>query len=318
QLQADITYRRSVLLRLQGDVEASDRSIQTFLSNLGSEVMLAPEDLARLCLSQAINHAYHLRFEGAAGELLRVRRWLTDENCSLLWDHMLCVGRLKRRTGEFPAAKTCFELCLRSAGLPEPKLLLVKSALADVYCEMDELSKGGSYLSWADDLVRPEIQRLKKSCAPSSKGFRRLLMSLLEIKIKSDKHAEAGPMVKELLDIYAQLREPDIVDRLGHIRTLIAHARLAPSLEEAVRRWNDVIQLGTSYYPSDTDVFMCGVVYLHLYLAKYQQGFVDESRETLRRAMDVLGRNRRQFLIPGVETYLYHSVRSRVQSTTVW
>lgn len=319
QLQADITYRCSVLLRLQGDVEASDRSIQTFLSTMGSEVnMLAPEDLARLCLSQAINHAYHLRFEGAAEELLRARRWLTDENCSLLWDHILCVGRVARGRGDFSTAKTCFEVCSRSPNLHEPKLLLVKSALADVYCELDEPGKAGSYLSWADDLVTPEIQRLKKSCIPSSKGFRRLLMSLLEVKIKSGKHADARPMVKELLDTYAQLPEPDIVDRLGHIRTLVAHARLALTPEEAANRWNDVIRLGTSYYPSDTDVFLCGVVYLHLGLARYHQRFVDECRDNLRRAMDVLARDRRQFLIPGVETYLFQSVLSQVQSTTVW
>lgn len=58
QLQAKVTYRCSVLLRLKGNIKASKGIIKSFFSSMSSGVdTLAQEDLARLCLSQANNHA---------------------------------------------------------------------------------------------------------------------------------------------------------------------------------------------------------------------------------------------------------------------
>lgn len=85
QLQAKVTYRCSVLLRLIGDIKASEGIIQSFFSRTSSVIdTLAQEDLARLCLSQANNYAYHLRFENAHEEMRKARSWVRHEASSLL------------------------------------------------------------------------------------------------------------------------------------------------------------------------------------------------------------------------------------------
>ena len=316
QLRAKIAYRRSVLMRLKGDVVCSQQIIQTFLSSLSSSAnSLYVEDLASLYISQANNYAYYLRFQEAHME---AQRWAPRQDCLVLWDHVLCVGRLMRGQGNFQAAKTCFETCLQSPDLPKSKRLLVKSALADVYCELDEAIEEASYLLRAEDLVRPEIEQFRQSAARTSKGFRRLLMALLEIEIKKSNHGDAGVLVCELLNQFTSLEEPDIVDRLGHVRTLVAFARLSPTWEESLSRWNNVLIWGRHYNPQDEDVFMCGVVYLFLCLAWYHLGHAEKSKEIFQVAMNVIAKRRHQYFIPGVGTYLFRGIYSQVQSMTGW
>lgn len=73
-------------------------------------------------------------------------------------------------------------------------------------------------------LMHPEIQRLR-SFAPRSKGFRRLLLCMSEIHLRRGHFSDANIILEELCEIYTGLPEPDIVDRLGHMRTYIALAR---------------------------------------------------------------------------------------------
>lgn len=311
QLKAKITYRHSVLMRLKGDVKGSQQIIQAFLSSIDSRsIGLTPEDQASLHISQANNHAYHLDFQEAHKEVRR---------CALvcLWNGVLCIGRLMRGEGNFQEAKTCFETCQRSPDLPKSKLLLVISGLADIYCELDGTTGDSSYLSKAEALVAPEIEKLRQSFVPS-RGFRRLLLSLLEIEIKRGNHGAASSLVSELFGMYNGMQEPDIVDRLGHIRTLIAFARLSPTNEEAISRWNSVLTWGHLYNPLDGDVFLCGVVYLFLCLAWYQLGDINSSWASFQSALEVIRTKRRQYFIPGVGTYVFYQILDQVRSTIDW
>lgn len=62
-----------------------------------------------------------------------------------------------------------------------------------------------------------------------------------------------------------------------------------------------------AYHLRFENVHICGVIRLFLCYTQYQQGILDKSEESLQRAMDIL-RRKPQFLIPGIETYLYHCV----------
>ncbi|KAK3347591.1 hypothetical protein B0H65DRAFT_460897 [Neurospora tetraspora] len=110
QLQAKVTYRCSVLLRLKGDIKGSEGIIRSFFSMASSVIdTVAEEDLARLYLSQANNYAYHLMFENAHEEMRRVRSWVRHEESSLLWEHILCVGRVMRGDGDFVGSRAVGE-----------------------------------------------------------------------------------------------------------------------------------------------------------------------------------------------------------------
>lgn len=121
-----------------------------------------------------------------------------------------------------------------------------------------------------------------------------------------------------MLVIYDNLRELDIVDRLGHIRALISFARVSQALEDALERWTDVLVWNRFYNPFEEEVFTCGVVYFFICVTFYALGESERSFESFSRAIGVVQKQCRQFLIPGIGTYLYDEVYLQVQSITGW
>lgn len=107
------------------------------------------------------------------------------------------------------------------------------------------------------------------------------------------------------------------MDRLGHVRTLVALARLFPGPEEAWRRWEDVLVWNKVYNPLEEEVFTCGVVYVFRCVVWYKLGDIGNSVESFQNAMQVLRRERVQFLISGVGAYRFHDACDQIQSTVV-
>lgn len=167
-------------------------------------------------------------------------------------------------------------------------------------------------------MVEPEIEWLRLSSGQNLKGFRRLLLSLTEVEIWQGHSYKTDSLARELLGIYRSLREPDIIDRLGHVRALIAFARVSPTLEDATRRWNDALDWNRFYNPLEDEVPTCGVIYLFLCITWHRLGNIGSSREAFRSAMGVLKKKRPQFLIPGIGTCLFRGACEEVQSTTGW
>ena len=226
------------------------------------------ESFTALCLSQATNFIYSFKFRQAHNEL---RNWMPTAELSnkqehLLQDHVLCVDHLIRGSGYFQEAKTCFKVYLKTPGLNVSRRLPIKSALADLFCELDhrEAEKQTCFLSRVVALVSPEIEQLRLLQERWRKGFRWLLHCLIEAKIRQGYDGDAALLVQELLGLYSDLREPDTVDRLGHVSAQIAFARLSPSLNDAAERWLDVLAWDRYYNPLERDVFTFGVVYLFL------------------------------------------------------
>ncbi|OJD10139.1 hypothetical protein ACJ73_09922, partial [Blastomyces percursus] len=295
-LQARSTHRQSILMWLKGDIKGSESTIKLFLSSLNTEFNDPAwcEDLGALYLSQAMNHVYNFSFVESHRE---VRKWMSIADLPggqerLLWDLIFCVGCIMRGEGQFEGAELCFNTCLRTPELRESKRFLVQSTLADLYCELGYLHMKGQafYLSLAKAVVEPEIER---------------------------NYWDADLLTRELIMIYDNLREPDIVDRLGHVRALIAFARVAPTPEDALKRWEDVLLWNGVYNPLEEEVFTCGVVYLFLCVTWYKLGDIDKGADCFQNAMQVIERKQRQFLIPGMGTYLFHDVRNQIQSIPV-
>ena len=62
-----------------------------------------------------------------------------------------------------------------------------------------------------------------------------MVLSLIEIEIGQSRSDRAETLLLELLDVYNRLTEPDIIDRFGHVRALIAWARISPLREAGGR-----------------------------------------------------------------------------------
>ncbi|KAK4155546.1 hypothetical protein C8A00DRAFT_41824 [Chaetomidium leptoderma] len=316
QLQIDVAYQRSVLMRLKGDIQGSARTIQDLLSR--APPATPAHILGPLHVSQAKNYAYKFRFSEAHGEAKKYApTHLAEGQPDLLWDHIYGVGRILRGEGRFEEARQCFELCRNAPALAESRQLLIQSATADLYCELDyqQSQRHLSLLLIARDWLTVEVQALHPSSRSCSKGLRRVLLSLVEIQIRLGYYDEARLRVSQVLGIYDSLAAPDIVDRLGHVRALIASARIS-SLEDAEIVWSDALRWNKLYNPFEEDVFTCGVVYMYMCLVRHKLGNISGSRECLEKAQQVFKREKRQFLIPGVGTYLVDFVVNEVQTMT--
>jgi tetratricopeptide (TPR) repeat protein len=219
------------------------------------------------------------------------------------------LGQSYKGEGLFEDAKSAFEGCLAVMKPQDSERFLIKSHLADMYCEVEYLKRkelaipDATYLDEAEKLVSPDIKHLRNS-SRHPRHLRRLLLSLLEIEMIRGRQSVAERLIEEVLASYNNITVPDINDQVGHVRALIAWARISEPLE-AVVRWHTAFQWNKTYNPSEDDVFTCAVIFLFISLANYKIGNADESRASFNRAAEIISRKQPQFLIPGVGSYLY-------------
>ncbi len=98
-----------------------------------------------------------------------------------------------------------------------------------------------------------------------------------------------------------KLIEPDIVDRLGHLRALIP-----PS--EARKRWNAALEQNKACNPLEEEVFTQRVIFLLRVSYNLRCKVMIGGKAALDRAINIIGGKQAQFLIPGVGMYLFESV----------
>ena len=304
-LQVMIVHRQSVLLRLSKNISGSQRVIQEFLDQ--PQIQPNPKLhslLGLLHLSRAENLAYNFDYQKV---YLEAQEWGPGDNPSSLQLYMLrtklkVLGQSYKGDGLFEDAKSAFKGCLQAMKPGDSSRFLIKSNLADVYCELNYLqhkelvTPDAAYLDEAETIVRPEVERLRAS-GGRSRPFRRLLLSLIEIEIIRGRYDVVESLIKELLTIYNMFTEHNINDQVGHVRALIAWVRVSmPS--QTVARWRAALDCNKIYNPSKEDVFTCGVIYLFISLSYFNNDDVDRSWATFSRATEIIGRKKPQFLIP--------------------
>jgi tetratricopeptide (TPR) repeat protein len=324
-LRAMIVYRESVLLRFSKKIPESQRAIQQFLDRPFTGATPRLDCLIGLLhLSQAENWAYQFKYRKVYEE---AQKWEPGDHPTAMRLYVLrtkhsVLGQSYKGGGLFEDAKSAFEGCLAAMKPRDSERYLIKSNLADVYCELDYLERKKSvmadavYLERAEKIVCPEIEHLRTH-GRTSKHLRRLLLSLIEIEILRGRDRVAESLIKELLAIYDGLTEHDTNDQVGHVRARIALARIsAPS--ERVVRWQTAYHWNKIYNPSEEDVFTCGVIYLFISLAHFTLGDKHESSASFDRASEIISRKEPQFLMPGVGTYLYDFARRELWSAAGW
>jgi hypothetical protein len=323
-LWAETVYQRSVVLRLMGDITGSNRVLRGFLESADMCHRLHSNfNLGLLYLSKAMNHAYKFDFSLAEME---AKKWVpteaTEKQTDIAWHQIHLAGRVSRGRGSFKAACDFFERCLQLEPPQESKRILATANLADTYIELDYMRccEAGShntreYLDIAESIVRPEIEHIRSKL--SSKGLRRLLLSLSEIELRRGRFDRAECLLMELCNIYADLHDPDIVDRLGHVRAFIGLARISP-LSEAENRWTNALNLGRMYNPLEEEVFTVALIHLFICKIRLQHEDSEGGKAAFEYAKEICRRKSRQFLIPGVGTYLFDDVRYQIELLAGW
>ncbi|KAI9862955.1 MAG: hypothetical protein M1813_004128 [Trichoglossum hirsutum] len=153
---------------------------------------------------------------------------------------------------------------------PESKPVLFKSTLADVYCELryqrnqELVAPDVRYLDAVKSMIRPEIERMRAH-GLHLKGFRRLLLSSIEVEIIE---GEAESVIKGIPAIYDKLTGPDIVDGLGHGATL---------------------QQNTIFNPFE-EGFNYAVIYLFISFVRFRLKRINQSKEAFSHTQDIIGR----------------------------
>lgn len=311
--RATIVQQRSVTLRLLGNSHQAEHEILSFFEKASG----VPELLLKsLKLSLAETRVYQFRHH-EANEITRSIEVGGDiGEFQLLWDHIYCVGRIMRGRGEFESATVCFKRCCEFAhGIRPSKVILTQCALADTYCELDHLSRDPqhSYLRQAESVLEPAIKSLEQT---NSRSRRRLLLSLSEVYIRQFRIHEATTVLKGLIPLFDELKYPDIIDRLGHVRLYMTLARSCPS-GQSMTYWREALRLNKAYNPDEEEVFTCAVIYLNLSWLSYCEGQLELEQEMHARAGEVLQRRRPQYLMPGIGTYVFEDTLCKLQTKTL-
>ncbi|KAI9652869.1 MAG: hypothetical protein M1821_007787 [Bathelium mastoideum] len=326
-LQAEAVYQRSVVLRLRGDITGSNKLLQEFLNRADIATRLQSHSiLGLLHLSQATNHAYNFDFFLANKE---AKMWMptesdgTEKQLDVIWNQIHSAGRILKGQGHFQTACLFFERCLQREPLRESQRHLALAHLADTYIEVDFLQRreihsqsAGELLDRVEKLIRPEIENLR-SRAPRSKGYRRLLLSLSEIEIRRSQFTAAEHLLMEVSGIYEKLIDPDIIDRLGHVRALIAFARISP-LPEAETHWNNALSFGRRYNPLEEEVFTVAFIHLFICVVRLQRGNSEGAKAPFDYAVGICRTKPPQFLIPGAGTFLFDDVQCQIELLAGW
>jgi tetratricopeptide (TPR) repeat protein len=323
-LQAEAVYEQSVVLRLKGDISGSNEVLEEFLNQRDTIGRLRSYIMGFLRTSQATNYTYKSDFTAAEAKM-RAPEGLdgTEKQLDLIWTQLHSAGRIEKGRGNFDNALRLFQICYERKPLCDFKRRLALAYLADTCIEIDyqqqrtdSRESAESLFDRAATLIASEIDGLKKY-APRSKSYRRLLLSWVEIRIRKGHTETAKRLVAEAISIYETLKDHDIVDRLGHLRTLIALARLSP-LCEAEARWNDALNLGRRYNPLEEKVFIVAFLHLSLCVVHLEQEDLEKARETFEYAVEIHRTEAPQFFIPGTGTFLFEEVQRQIEQRIGW
>lgn len=321
--RAALVHRLSVLYRLKGRTSDSQRVILDFLDNdLANSERGSENYVKHLQLSAARNRIYQFDYDGAYA---MVSAWqfpydgMSDNEFDLLIERLLTTGRILKGCGWFREAGSCFEGYLKSDKINEQQRRRATAHLSDCYCEIDyaerheaqESTPQLSYLSRARQLLEGAFRRSNVGDEPSY-ALRHLFLSLTEVDIQQGHLYHAEDRIETLLNLYSERTCGNIDDKLGHVRALIAKARISTP-DEAEERWNAALRQNAAYNPAEEEVFTCGVIHLALSVTRCASKHPAQADDSFEKAANVLRTKTPRYIIPGLGTYIFDDIKRRLQ-----
>jgi tetratricopeptide (TPR) repeat protein len=317
-LHASVVLFRSILFRVDGDLAKSESHIRDFIWRGPRPVTRRDHALeGRIHISQMEN-----KIKCYDNDVpLFAYEWEAEQPLSTLdmevtFRLQSTAARYFQSIGDFGAAKASLEQFI-SLALIKPiransRRVLV-GRLADVYCEV------GEYLK-AVEILQPELDHIDK-CDRERRGFRRLVLALVEANIGLTRLDIAESTLQELLGDLPHGPD-DINDQQLHIRMLLASARISHlSLDfgEAVLRWRIALeQVNNMHTLGSSGGFIAAVIHLSLAHAELSLGDKDGSHRSWITGLEILASEKCEFWIPVVPTTWLQKVAANVYHSQGW
>ena len=297
-LKVEATYRKSVLLRLAGNVNASEDCLQPRLT------AYRPQSRPRrLHAAYGRIHISHLENLILLGKHVQASEEMDDWQCAddptllelrLRFAKSITDSKIHRAQGNFS------EVVALLSRLPqqpaEPSYFRVICSLADAYTDLGSTEESQSKLT-------AEIVRLRhRNRSAVYKPLRRLLVSSVDAFVQSESFGLVEEPIKEIKMVYRTRFDLDISDQLLHVRVLIASARTLQCTSrpvEALEEW-DSVKRCVRKYSSFVTGFTYAVACLSQSLMLMQDRRKEAAMEHFEEARCVLSMNEADYCIPGL------------------
>ena len=330
-LQAEMALQRSILFRLGGDFNNSERVIHDFCChckdpNPGCLPKFYRQTQAA-GLSKRLNALYGLLHRSHLENLVQCEKYelameeIDDWQCaqppspmelSILPSKTVTSCKVFRSQGFFKNARESLEMCLKFLDPRDPIRSQVLCQLADVY---DDLRLP----EMADKLLASEIEIGRKK-ATKTKAFRRFLVSAVDASMLQQRYDDANTVIEELERIFSKLNDLDVSDQLLHVRILVASARISQirfQFREAIRKWEIALRHVYGYKSFEGEGFTYSAIHLSISLAFLEAGEHEEAEASFNRGKAILDRGVRDYWIPTFAMWVGH-VLSKLQSMARW
>lgn len=269
-IHASVVLFQSILHRLDGELATSQSLLQEFAPrgkySAGSPRSQSAQNASQKKIAaltrrdlaiQGRLHISHIDNKIRAYDMdvsLQMYKWEAAQPLSMLDIQVTSrlqgvAARFFQSVGDFPAAAASLDqylslLSSMDASSSANTRRLIVGRLADLYCELGDPLRAASILQPELDNTGPEEQ--------PRRPYRRLLLSLIEVHISLERFDEAEQVLQQLKQLQATSLPPplqldNIHDQQLYVRGLLASARIAhsrpdPDLDEAIRRWQHVLQ----------------------------------------------------------------------------
>ena len=309
-LNAWLTYRESVLLRMSGRQAESDRCLEAFVqSNVLSSRDKKSEDTPRynaqrgeLVISFAENMIREGKHKEAQNELNEWSPLDLNEPSALeriiARARNITLGKALRYQGRFQEAVELLEKVLAESqtddcfdGTGWYRVLL--SGIADLYCELGRPCD-------AEQLLQQELEPMTQMGTQDIATGRRLRMSLAEAFFQKNIPDKAEEILLSLKAVFETMTRPDYATQIVFFRVRVALARVY----HRQARWNEAQSywaqaLGVSECLKMDVGFHAGIIRYSIAHALHVQGEREKSHEMLLEAKQNLASEPRVFWIAG-------------------
>ncbi|SCO92144.1 uncharacterized protein FRV6_16272 [Fusarium oxysporum] len=317
-LHASVVLFRSILHRVDGELAKSEAHIRDFLWRGPRPTTRRDHALeGRLHISQMENKikCYDTDVPSFAYKW-EAKQPLSTLDMEVTFRLQSTAARYFQSVGDFDAARASLEQFLslgRIKPIPANSRRVLLSRLADVYCEM------GEYLK-AIEILEPELE-LINTCDRMRRGFRRLILALVEANIGLKRLDTADSAIQELLGDLPPCQD-DINDQQLHIRMLLASARIVHLRSdpcEAMLRWTLALQQVSHMHAlGSSRGFIAAVCHLSLAHAQVSIGEKYEAHRSWTTGLRILASEKCEFWIPVVPTVWIPRVAADIYHSQGW
>ena len=321
-MHAWAVHRESALLRMFGNLQQSNQALESFIHGTvfpGHDIGVESDakwnaQRGGLVVSFAESLIQDNDLTRAKNELLEWKpihpKFPSTLEGLVLRSRNVALGKILRCEGHFSEALSCFEELLEESGYDqsyegtgERRVLL--SNLADLYCELDQPTKGQA-------ILQPELKQIADRGGKSINSVRRLQLSMIETLLRLRLFDKAEESSWKLEPVYETISNPDALTSIGHFRLWTGLARISHLTyrwDEALLRWKRALKIleDRKWVPS----YNSGIVRFSISHVLYKLQNLPDSSAMMEKAKTDLDSEGRKFWIVSLGSYWYDYITAQ-------